>query len=489
MRYWLVLVVGLFWPSVTLAQVYAFPSAEGFGRVSVGGRGGRVVRVTNREDSGPGSLRHALTQTYPRTVIFDVSGTIELRSNIVMAEANSFCTIAGQTSPGGVQIKGANAGSPGNNAAIIVYDGCHDVIIRHLRVRPGGYASANGDDDNAIVIYGPTRWTYNVIVDHCSISWGNDEMCSNYGLVENTTWQWNIIAEGVPVLPGAGFAFLADNWAPEADQPRIRFAVHHNLLVHNQNRNISAVRGYADFQNNIVYNWSGNNASSWGSKAHGPKGHSAKGNLINNIYVAGVDASPDAFFLGNGSSLGDRDQGGTQVYVEGNWSPNYPTGATNEWAHPWLTADYWPPEIRLCRESEFRTTTKFPSLIATEPTSVITNKIVARVGAYKPSRDSVDRHIIDHFVNRTGDLAHIGAGGPWAVLDGGAPPTDSDGDGMPDAWEVSHQLNPNDGADGPQRSRNGYTHLENYLNELAGDTVPNWSVPRPGPPQSLRRVL
>jgi pectate lyase len=141
------------------AQIPAFPGAEGFGATTPGGRGGAVVEVTNLHDSGPGSLREALqVRTGPRTVVFRVSGTIELAGWIEMKAANSFVTVAGQTTPGeGIQLK---------NYGLMLRDGIHDVVIRHLRIRPGDTTPGDWNKDGATVYgYGGTP-VYNILFDH-----------------------------------------------------------------------------------------------------------------------------------------------------------------------------------------------------------------------------------------------------------------------------------------------------------------------------------
>ncbi|MCU0224372.1 MAG: hypothetical protein MUF27_09930, partial [Acidobacteria bacterium] len=150
------------------AQIPAFPGAEGFGAMTPGGRGGAVVEVTNLHDAGPGSLREALeVRTGPRTVVFRVSGTIELADWIVMKAANSFVTVAGQTTPGeGIQLK---------NYGLMLRDGIHDVVIRHLRIRPGDTTPGDWNKDGATVYgYGGTP-VYNILFDHVSFEWAIDE--------------------------------------------------------------------------------------------------------------------------------------------------------------------------------------------------------------------------------------------------------------------------------------------------------------------------
>ncbi len=153
----------------------AFPTAEGYGKYTVGGRGGRVIHVTNLNDAGAGSFRAAVSESGPRVVVFDVSGTIRLLSNVSIK--NPYLTIAGQTAPGdGICISGGKIGI-----------GTDQVIIRHIRVRVG---DENEGDHDAV----ECRGRKNVILDHVSASWSVDETMSVYGC-DSITVQWCMITE------------------------------------------------------------------------------------------------------------------------------------------------------------------------------------------------------------------------------------------------------------------------------------------------------
>ena len=168
-------------PGLALA-VPAFPGAEGFGAKSVGGRGGKVIEVTNLNDSGSGSLRAAIAASGPRTVVFRVGGTIELKSRIQVE--NPYLTIAGQTAPGGgITLKN------GSNEKDTLYILTHDVVVRYLRVRPGPGGDADG--------VGVGTNASNVVLDHCSVSWAVDENLGVSSTAKNVSIQWSIIAEGL----------------------------------------------------------------------------------------------------------------------------------------------------------------------------------------------------------------------------------------------------------------------------------------------------
>ena len=240
-------------PPGPAAMLPAFPGAEGFGANSIGGRGGRVIEVINLNDSGPGSFRAAVETEGPRIVVFRVGGTIELMTEVVLA--HSFITIAGQTAPGaGVTLKT----HPSNTrSALTVARGCHDVIIRHLRSRPGPHtgfphAKAGREADSsevkdALQILGAR----NVIIDHCSFSWATDEVVSTFYNSQDITIQWCIIAEALnksrpdQQLPGKGLLIGSKGGQ--------RISVHHNLLAHNVGRNpLIKAGGVVDVVNNVA---------------------------------------------------------------------------------------------------------------------------------------------------------------------------------------------------------------------------------------------
>ena len=218
-------------------SVPAFPGAEGYGAMTRGGRGGKVILVTNLNDTGPGSLRDACETEGPRIVVFTVSGTITLESRLRIS--NPYITIAGQTAPGdGICIKKYPLSI---NAS--------EVIIRYIRVRLGDESDADAD-----AISG--RYHKNIIIDHVSASWSVDETVSIYHC-ENVTIQWCMISESMydsgHVKGTHGYGGI---WGSNYS------TYHHNLLAHHSSRNprFASGCGYNDFRNNVVYNWGYNSA-------------------------------------------------------------------------------------------------------------------------------------------------------------------------------------------------------------------------------------
>ena len=423
------------------------------------------MEVTNLNDSGPGSLRHCLEASGPRICVFRVSGTITLNNAIRVSEP--YLTIAGQTSPGGVQIKGT--GQPEGDWGVWFVNGAHDIVVRHLRVRMGG--NMKHDAGNNLLFYGTAEpGVRNVIVDHCSVSWGSDTQLDWYGsYLDRATFQWNLLGE---CYMGQ---HIGGNLAPK------NITLHHNLYANLGSR--APLMQHADvfdFRNNVVYNWNGNNGSVFGQFALNA---SAFGNVVGNLWLAGPESGYPYLNVGNGGPIridgSEAEAGGTKLYLSGNWGPRSPTGSTNDWTgHGVNTWDYYElnrdGSTHLVKQAQYEVAEPFPAPpIAMDDVSKLLDKVLASVGAYKPSRDAIDLRIVKSVRDKTGTY-RVNTTGPWPDLTRGAPsaPEDSDHDGMPDAWEISHDLDPNNARDGAAFAGNGYTNVENYLNELAGDPVP-----------------
>ena len=271
------IVLGLFAFAPPFASaVPAFPGAEGAGAASVGGRGGRVIEVTNLNDSGPGSFRDAVTQTGPRTVVFRVGGTITLQSAVFIREP--YLTIAGQTAPGGgIQFRGHS---------ISINDGAHDVIVRYIRSRRG-WQAPGGTDDKGFEVVSYSQPVYNVIVDHCSFGWQQDDN-SMWNKMRNVTYQWNIFAEGNNPDAFSGWAGkgLLLGAPPGLGQELGTISLHHNYIASNFMRNPAVSGdGPAEVVNNVIYNW-----GAFGSEIQN-RGAGTKVNFIGNYYKKGPDTN------------------------------------------------------------------------------------------------------------------------------------------------------------------------------------------------------
>lgn len=416
----------------------AFPGAEGFGKYTLGGRGGRVIAVTNLDDSGPGSLRAAVMATGPRTVVFRVSGTIALQSELKIR--NPFLTIAGQTAPGdGICLKNYQFN----------FDTQH-VIIRYLRFRPG---DETGKEQDGFGGQGD-----HIVVDHCSASWGVDETFS-INKASNLTVQWCMVTESLTnSIHKKGRHGYGGLWGGPGG------SWHHNILAHHTSRNPrasgNADSGLMDYRNNVIYNWGFNSA--YGGELW-PR------NWINNYYKSGPATSENVrhrIFL-------QKDPRG-KMFAAGNFVHGFPA----------VTADNWKGGIDFAPDGEateatLRVDQAFVVASVATQTAVAAFPLVLDHAGCSLSRDAVDRRIIEEIRTGTARFGETYQGGGKGIIDsqravGGWPqlrslpaPLDTDHDGMPDEWERAHGLDPRDPSDGARAAGpEGFSNLEVYLNSL-----------------------
>jgi hypothetical protein len=443
----------LFFSAGASGQTVAFPGAEGFGKYTTGGRGGRVIEVTSTEDMGTGTLRAAVNATGTRTIVFRVSGTIKLLSTLRIRNGN--VTIAGQTAPGGgICIRDYPVRIETDN-----------VILRFLRFRLGDSTKLA---DDAISGTGDlSRIFRNIIIDHCSMSWAIDEDASFYDNA-NFTVQWSYITESLyaSVHPKGfhGYGGIWGGW---------KVSFHHNLFAHNSSRNprfngsrytLQPDSEIVDFRNNVLYNWGFN--SIYGGEA-------GNQNVVANYYK-----------YGPATNSGVRSRIAAPEDTAGNWyvADNFVFGNSS------ITADNWNGGIQgsyATLQRNKRALTPFPSADFPTQTAEEAYELVLRHGgASLPLRDAVDARIVDEVRSGTahfGGIWGIAKGiidsqdsvGGWPLLATLPPPADGDHDGMPDAWEISASLNPADSSDGAIVAPDGFTNLEHYMNELAA----GWPVP------------
>ncbi|MDF9798867.1 hypothetical protein OKW21_004130 [Catalinimonas alkaloidigena] len=422
----------------------AFPGAEGFGAYAKGGRGGKVFYVTNLNDGGQGSLRWAVEQKGPRTIVFSVSGTIELKERLDIV--NPYLTIAGQTAPGdGICLKGETLRVRANH-----------VIIRYIRVRLGdgkhGEGSKQGKD--AIDI----SMGEHIIVDHCSASWSLDEVLSSSTdepTLTNVTVQWCFITEGLNV-DGHGFGSLIRGTGGA------RYSYLHNLYAHNHGRNPRPGNYDSnpyeedpeglllDFRNNVIYNWGGGHAG-----YNNDSKSVTRLNYVSNYLIPGQGSKPTGIAYYTGSSPHNRS------YFEDNYYSD--TLPKNQWALVRFRDDWTAEEIRAYKQNEpFET-----GPVKEEDAKSAYEQVLVNGGASLPGRDQVDLRIVNDVRNRTGRIikSQEDVEG-WPELKSKPTPQDSDRDGMPDDWEKKNDLNPNDANDRNQITAEGYTMLEQYLNSI-----------------------
>lgn len=447
-----------------------------------GGRGGTVYHVTTLyDDTAQGSLRYAVEKSGARTIVFDVSGTIQLQKELKIK--SGFITIAGQTAPGdGICI----AGYPFVIAA-------NNVIIRYLRFRLGNENVAEHEGDG---LGGMDR--ENIIIDHCSVSWSIDECLSVYGS-KNLTVQW-CIADQSLVNSGheKGAHGYGGNWGGAGA------SYHHNLMAHHVSRTPrlgprpgTQENELMDLRNNVFYNWAGNGCYG---------GEGMKVNIVNNYYKPGPGTALASSkvryriasvnirtteYVNNYPNFKPMWHVWGKYYVDGNVNPSYPDKITakdqwtygmyeqidskgNDGTYTQKTKD----TIRLSKPLDC-----YP--VTTHTAEKAYEKVLAYAGA-SLHRDSHDTYVANDartgtatygYANNKGEIGNSKTGfvnsqqeaGGWPELKSQAAPKDSDDDGMPDDWEVAHGLNPKSNADGKTVCSDGYTNLEHYMNSLVED--------------------
>lgn len=481
----------------------AFPTAEGYGRWSRGGRGGVVIEVTNLNDSGPGSYRAAIQASGPRTIVFKVSGLIRLQSQCVIG--NGYVTIAGQTAPGdGICIANWRAGMSGPN----------DVIMRYMHFRVGDGAQQSMD------AMSPGSATH-TIVDHITSSWSLDVACNSLqsGRVGSasamTTYQHNIISEPLRYSYHYNDSERSATGCTNCYQPHAFAAsisgeigsYHHNLIAHSTDRNWSLAGGldqsvhYAgslDIRNNVVYNWT----------ARSTDGGVARLDYVNNYYKPYSPNSPVLWLLKLDNI--NTAWGTNTYYMNGNVMQG-----TTFYTNNWMTGSFengLPMTGLIVTNSEI-----FPSYVATQSASNAYEVVLSDVGCNLPAQDLIDRRIIGevldgttHYEGTNGPTYTIGgvlqddagpdnpgmidsqtdvhdytnditrtnysANYPWPPYNTYNAWPDTDHDGLPDWWEQIKGLNINS-APGDFSDANvdlvgdGYTELERYLNWL---TLPHY---------------
>lgn len=410
----------------------AFPGAEGFGTHTPGGRGGRVIEVTNLDDAGPGSFRAACEAEGPRIVVFRVAGIIDLEKAIVVR--NPYITIAGQTAPGeGICLRGR------------IFDvSTHDAVVRFLRCRAGDVAGKEIDAIN--VGHGARR----VVLDHCSANWGVDECLSLSGDVADVTVSWCIIGEAlnrsVHKKGSHGYGTLA--------RASGGVSFHHNLWIHNAARNPRLGDNYGkgpfptfDIRSNVMYDY--------GGACTGNTQGRMKVNYVGNYVRPGPSSrARKPISVGGPSDM--------EFFLRGNvWDGHAAETADNA---AWFDST----EGEGIRVRVVERPFDAPP-VRTEGAAEALEAVLAGVGATAPVRDVVDRRLVEHVRSRGGKIidSQNDVGG-WPRYRPAEPPADSDHDGMPDEWEKARGLDPRNGKDAAKdRDGDGYTNVEEYMNGLA----------------------
>jgi len=467
-------------------QPVAFPGAEGYGKWAKGGRGGEVIAVTNLLDNPvnppEGSFRWALQQyidtiphptmpnvSYriprPLTIVFRVSGIIELQGALNIQRSN--LTIAGQTAPGdGICFKGHYVAISGGGTAGTQ----RNIIVRYLRFRPGIDIDPT-DLASGIAGLGVENCE-NVIIDHCSFSWANEECAIFYDNVDVTV-QWCIASEGLYDAGHAkGVRSYCGVWGGQYT------SYHHNLIAHNRSRTIRFngsrahdVEALVDYRNNVIYNWNSTGACYGGEvDLFGGFSHA---NMVANYYKPGP-ATPSTLRFVSPSYNPEKAKGVGKWYLDG----NFMLGDENKTNDNWLGVSLG--EIPSDKRDDARSDTPFriEEPLPTQSAQEAYEAVLERAGAAYPVRDAVDARIVNETF--TGTATGTGVIGNGIIDDpavvGGYPayntynlPEDQDEDGMDDAWERMNGLNPQDSEDRNVLNEEGYTMLEVYMNSLVED--------------------
>ncbi len=402
----------------------AFPGAEGYGKYITGGRGGEVYHVTNLDDSGTGSFRDAVSVSN-RIVVFDVGGVIYINERIVIKN-NIY--IAGQTAPGG--------GITIYENVIALNDDSGNNIIRYIRIRMG----KNGDSKkDALQVSGGKDY----MLDHVSISWGRDGTVDVNGSgIDNITLQNCIVSQGINNSNhSTGGLMQSGKWS-----------VIRSLYIDNKTRNPKA-RGPHEFINSVLYNWATN------GYIMGDTEGLSECNLIGNYFIYGPSSSSNSHITGTTSAF--------NVYPEDNWIDDN----TNGQLDGRLLTDY---KTATVVSSPFNHPGVNDLLAAQDALEYVIENVGASI-----VRDAVDEYLIDELISygQKGQIINTeddnNIPNNVGTVANGTPPVDSDGDGMPDSWEEKYGLNKNNADDhnGTELSADGYTNIEMYINELAGDQV------------------
>jgi pectate lyase len=407
--------------------VPVFPGAEGYAAEAPGGRGGRVIVVTSTLGGGAGSLSAALMATGPRIIVFRVSGEIPMNVSSFGA-AQSFVTVAGHTSPGGVTMT-----KSGGTILSSYRSGLHDMVLRHLRMR-----GSNSTYDNISL-----NSCYNIFIDHCDFSGSSDE-AFDITFSYDFTVSWCTIANsGQGQTYGALIAYT----------PTSNVSLHHNLFAHHVHRGgphmhwgsqPASETAIVQYINNICYN----NQNCRFLDASAPTG-SAQWNFAGNYYKAGpntgsncLNGYPPANIAG-GSNVSIYDTDNIWIKSDGSQSTDV-------------------LDLRYSSPNRVSTPFNMPA-VTTYSAQANYDTVLDKVGAWP--RDDMNTRTVNDVRTKTGSLRDLSESN---ITSGPIPPDDADMDGMPDFWETGMGFNPNDSAGkNSDHDNDGYTNIEEYINDLA----------------------
>ncbi|MFZ4764068.1 MAG: pectate lyase family protein [Roseimicrobium sp.] len=452
--------ISLLFVSVSLygaERLIAFPGAQGYGRFATGGRGGDVYHVTSLDDSGPGTLREGIKSIkadMPRTIVFDVSGNISLKKDLRIENVDGL-TIAGQTAPGdGIMIK---------DNTLKILKGSSNIILRYLRCRLGDASQTSND---SLDVGSEPETLHDVILDHMTLTWGVDgnmdtEMLSNF------TMQWCLVGEALH--DSCHYKKQPHAMLMSFRKTQGNVSIHHNLLFSSRDRHPtlgggepkkSNPKAIFDFRNNVIYNWEGacNLAS-------------GQFNLVGNYWRPGpnTDFKRDPFPIAPKAEAHDVTVG---FFANNHFEDKPVWNADNYSAFQFGTrGGKYIGEVtkeKFVQPAEFVAQADRPTTHHAEEAYKL---VLASAGASK-ARDAADQRVVDGIMARThrriDSQEEVGG---WPELKSLPALQDTDRDGMSDAWEKTHGLNPADPDDRHDTTKDGYTQLEQYLNVLVSEVA------------------
>ena len=421
------------------AAIPVFPGAKGFGTETPAGRGGQIIRVTNLNDSGAGSFRAAIDASGPRIVIFEISGTIIYHGRYKIRNPN--ITIAGQTAPSpGITLRGST----------LTVD-THDVLIQHIRVRTGDDPQGVIPDSRDAINIGltsPPEDLYNIVIDHCSASWGIDETMTAAGC-SNVTYSNCIVSEPLnDSLHSKG----KHSKAMVVGQYSSDISLISNLIAHSVDRNpyVSYGDNSVAIVNNLIYNPRDFNINI--AIGRGPSKMSIVGNIIKGGPNSGISAEESS------PNFPKDPYQGTEVYLVNNRTDIEGQADLEDWSIVRLNSNYTLAQFKSLYKVD--SPPVWPVGFVAMPTNGLEDYIINIVGARPADRDSVDQRIINDVIHRSGRIIDSPSDvGGWPTLA---------------VNHVTHTLpsNPNGDDDA-----DGYTNVEEWLHDMAEAVESTITIP------------
>lgn len=459
-------------------MIKAFPTAKGFAENTTGGRGGTVIKVTNLNDSGSGSLREACEASGARYIVFEVSGNIELNTSIIITEPD--CTILGQTAPGdGVCV---TAAIPFSESSTLFRTSAANIIIRFLRVRRQGEQTPTFYMNDSCLTFGEAN---GLVLDHCSVSYSSDDnVGGGNSVAQNITIQNSMIYDPVPKYYGSGGVVEPQTGINTKGllfyNNANNISIIQNVFAHIGQRQPAVVAWSSDIDvevvNNIIYNRDGFGMS---FSQEGSLTGVTNANVISNKIIAGNDTITTRYDIGVESGTNHK------IYADNNITYQRPSDTQDEWDCIGSGSNYTTPA-----PTSFQSLTpfSFPTLDAIEVNDLET-ELLSNAGATYPNRDTADGRIINDIETRTGtnineDVITKPFAPPYLLptLSGGSIPVDSNNNGIPDDFENMYM----NGAGANDIAPSGYPWIEEYFNYLVGEANPQPPTPGEGNIRNIR---